>query len=161
MPRAASASTADGNLPGGHALAQIGLGDPACVEDVLEIVLRDRVRRQQDRAQAVPARGLERGRPADLAWIGVLAQLDRSVAGGLAEQTRVLPYVDRLRTERDAVEGGFVAVLAGHGHLAREALRRERGDHATGHAVVLRKDRIDLVAVRRQDLLHIGLRLRW
>src|SRR2546428_6164723 len=104
MPRAASASTADGNLPGGHALAEIGLGDPACVEDVLQVVLGDRVWRQKDRAQAVPTRGLERRCATDLARIGVLAQLDRGVAGGLAEQARVLPHVDRLRTERDSVE---------------------------------------------------------
>src|SRR3989475_3696818 len=161
MTRATNASTAGGDLPGRNALAQIGLRDPASVEDILQVVLGDRVRRQKDRAQAVPTRGLERRRPTDLAWVGVLTELDRSVAGGLAEQPRVLPYIDRLRAERHAVQGGFVAVLAGHRHLAREALCGERGDHPTGHTVVLGEDGIDLVAVRGQDLLHVGLRLRW
>src|SRR5207244_7775935 len=143
MPRAASASTADGNLPGGHTLAEIGLRDPACVEDVLEVVLRDRVRRQQDRAQAVPTRGLERGCPLDLARIRVVAELHRGLARGLSEQARVLPYVDRLCPECDAVDGGLVTVLAGHRHLTRESLGPERAAHPPSPALCPRLPALD------------------
>src|ERR1700704_5682688 len=158
VTRAANESAAGGDLTGRNALAEVGLRDPRSVENVLQIGLRDRVWRQKDRAQAVVPRRGELGRAGDLAGVGVLAELDRGVAGGLAEQARVLPDVDRLGTKGHAVQGGLVAVLAGHRHLAGETLRGEGGDHATGHAVVLRENRIDLVLVLREDLLHLGLR---
>ena len=63
--------------------------------------------------------------PATLVDVGVLAELHGCVAGGLAERTGVLPDVDGLRAECDPVEGGLVAVLTGHRHLAGEALRCE------------------------------------
>src|SRR5438552_8458522 len=160
ITKGARASTAGSDLTGRHALAQIGLGDPAGCEDIVQIGGRDRVRGQKDRAQAVVAWRRELGRSRDLARVGVLAELNRRVAGGLAEQARVLPDVDGLRAERDAVQGGLVAVLTGYRHLAGEALRGERSDHATGHAIVLRENRIDLVLVLREDLLHVGLRFR-
>src|SRR5438093_13632399 len=97
ITRAAKASTADGSPPSRHALAQIGLGDPAGLEDQIEVVLGDGIRLQENRAQRVPARGLKGGGSADLARVGVLAELHRSLARALAEHARVLPHVDRLR----------------------------------------------------------------
>src|SRR6185436_609037 len=160
ITRSASGSTAGADLAGRDTLTQVGLRHPSGVENVLQVRGGDRVRRQKDRADAVPARGLEDRGVLDLAHIGVAAELRRSLARGLAEETRVLPNVDRLRPERDAVEGGLVAVLAGHRHLAGEALRGEGGNHAAGHAVVLREDRVDAVLVRGEDLLHVRLGLR-
>src|SRR4029079_14187413 len=84
--------------------------------------------------------------------------LDRGFAGGLAEITSVLPDVDRLVAERDVVEGGGFAVVAGDRDFAVETLGLEGGDDATGHAVVLGQDRVHLVLVGRQELLHLGLR---
>src|SRR5437867_1145483 len=149
MPRATNVSTAGGDLTGLYALAQIGLGDPTCGEDVVQVGGRDWVRGQKDRVEVVSTRGFENRGPADFAWVGVLAELHGRFASGLAEQTRVLPHVDRLRTERDAVQGSLVAVLAGHRHLAREALSRQRGDHAASHTVILREPDVRLVPVRR------------
>ena len=72
----------------------------------------------------------------------------------------VLPHRDGLSTERDTVERGLVAVLTRHGNLAGEALGLERRDDARCHAVVLREHGLDVVVVRRQELLHLGLGLR-
>src|SRR4029079_1174188 len=58
----------------------------------------------------------------------------------------------------DVVERRLVAVLARHRHLAGEALGLERRDDATGHAVVLGENVVDLVVVRGQDAFHVGLR---
>src|SRR5882762_11822496 len=135
--RVANGSVAGSDLTRRNTLAEISLGDPAGGEDVVQIGLCDWVRRQKDRAQAVVAWRRELGRTRDLARVGVLAELHRGFARGLAEQARVLPNVNGLGTESHTVQSGFVAVLAGHRHLAREALRREGGDDAAGHAVVL------------------------
>src|SRR5258706_8040158 len=160
MTHARKALAAGGNLPGCDALTEIRLRHPTRVEDLLEVGLGDGVRSQEDRVDLVVARRREDRRALDLAHIGVTAELHRSLAGTLAEPARVLPDVDRLGAERDAVEGGLVAVLTGHRDLARKALCRERCDYAAGHTVVLREDRIDGVLVGREDLLHVRLGLR-
>ncbi len=41
----------------------------------------------------------------------------------------------------------------------RQALRFQSGDHATGHAVVLRQNRVNVVVVGGQDLFHVLLRI--
>src|SRR5256885_4197653 len=159
LMRGASASIAGGVLSSGDALAEVRLGDPPGVEDVLQIGGRDRVRLEQDRGHGVPARRLERGGPGDLAEVGALAELHRSLSGALPEGPGVLPDVDGLRAERDPVQSGLVAVLAGHRHLAGESLRGEGRDDPAGHAVVLRQHRVDGVLVRGQELLHLRLSL--
>ena len=50
--------------------------------------------------------------------VGVLAELERGLAGLRAELGRVLPDADDLGAEGDAVEGGLVAVLAADLDLA-------------------------------------------
>ena len=85
----------------------------------------------------------------DLRDVLVGAQGDGGLAGRLAEVAGVLPDVDGLRAEGDAVEGGLVAVLAGDRDLAGEALGLERRDDAAGHAVVLGEHGVDLVVGAR------------
>ena len=53
----------------------------------------------------------------------------------------------------------MVAVLTGH-RDALHALRRQRRDNATGGAVIRGDDRIDVVVVGGQDLLHVALCVR-
>ena len=53
----------------------------------------------------------------------------------------------------------MVAVLAGNRHRASQALCRQSGDGATGGAVIRGDDRIDLVVVGGQELLHVLLRI--
>ncbi len=92
--------------------------------------------------------------PATAAGSGLAHRRDRSFTGGRAERTGVLPDVDGLRAEGDTVERCLVTVLAGHGHLAGEALRFECGDHATGHAVVLDEGDVDGVVLGGEVALH-------
>src|SRR5918992_403458 len=143
------------------ALADLLLGDPAGLDDDVEVVLGDRDRGQQDRGHLVPAGGVERLDAADGRQLGALGELDRGLAGGLAELARVLPDRDRLGPQGDPVEGGGVAVLAGDRHLAGEALRLQGGHHAAGHAVVLGEDGVDLVVGLGQELLRLGLGEGW
>src|SRR5664280_591963 len=157
---AAGRLAAGGNGAGLDALAERGLGDPPGVEDDVEVVLGDRLGGEEDRRQGVLARARERRGASHLGDVGVGAELGRCLTGSLAEEAGVLPDVHGLRAEGDPVQGGSVAVLARDRNLAREALGRERGDDAAGHAIVLGEDGVNLVVVRRQDLLHLLLGVR-
>jgi hypothetical protein len=139
------------------ALAERILLDPPGVEHDVEVVLRDRDRCQQDRRDVDAAGCRERRGVRDARRVRVLAQRDGGLAGGGAELAGVLPDVDRLRAERDAVERRLVAVLTGHGDLAGEALGLEGRDDAARHAVVLREHRVDVVVLGGQELLHLRL----
>src|SRR4051794_19391660 len=97
--------SADRDGTGLDALADVVLRGPTGVDDDVEVVLADGLWRQQDRRHVDAARRLEGLRVGDLGGVLVLAQLDGSFAGGLAEQAGVLPHVDRLSAECDAVEG--------------------------------------------------------
>ena len=81
----------------------------------------------------------------------------RRVAAFAAEVARVLPHRHRLRAERDAVQRRVVAVLARTPERPSGPWRRQRRDHPAGHAVVRGDDRVDLVLVLGQDLLHVLL----
>ena len=98
---------------------------------------------EQDRGDLVTTRSGERCRAGTVAGSGSAQSAIGCLAGRLAELAGVLPDVDRLRAERDPVERRLVTVLTRNRHLARQALRLERGDDAAGHAVVLREHCVD------------------
>src|SRR5512146_2998 len=75
---------------GGHTLPEGGLVDPARAQDVVEVVRRDRVRLQQNRVQAVAARGLELRGARDGVDLRATAELGSDFTGRLAEKPCVL-----------------------------------------------------------------------
>src|SRR5207248_841588 len=117
---------AGGDLRRVGPLADLVLGRvPASRDDLVEGLLGDRRRLQDDGLDLVVARGGEvlggvaRGRrdggvdvDRDLAHVLVLAQLDGGLAGGLAELVAVLPDIHVLLAERNVVEVRRVAILA-------------------------------------------------
>src|SRR5690349_965661 len=90
-----------GRLVSADALAELVLLDPSGLHDDVEIVPRDRHRREEPRLQldlllaAVPLRGLLDG----LAG----GERDRGTRGLLPQLARVLPHRHRLRAERDTI----------------------------------------------------------
>ena len=99
-----------------HALADLGLGDPAGVDHRLQVVLRDRHRLEEHRAdrQLLGAARSRRSRPSRRRASCPPAMLRREGAGRLAELARVLPHRHGLLAARHAVERRDVAVLARH-----------------------------------------------
>ncbi|ENN88048.1 hypothetical protein RHSP_51307 [Rhizobium freirei PRF 81] len=95
----------------------------------------------------------------DLVELLALGEVDGDFGGALAEFARVLPDRDGLRAERDAVQSSLVGVLAGNRHGAGETLGVEGCDCAPGGAVVGGDDRVNLVVVGGQELLHVALRV--
>src|SRR5215212_6461916 len=166
-----------GSAAGGRAACRDTRADrvlrrPSGVDGVLEVLLRDRRRGEDDRLDGVALRGLEGGgvhrrRSRGLRKVaGCLdgvhrragAKLRRHGAGSLAEGEGVLPHGDSLRPERDPVERRGVTVLARHRDL--EAHGGERLDDARRHAVVLGQDGVDLVVALVEGLLHVVLGVR-
>src|SRR5579862_7641824 len=152
------ASAAGLDRAGFHAGAGLVLGDPTGVDDVAEVVLGDRIRRDQDRGHAHALLAFVEHR--DAGQVGGLLAVghgDGHFRRLLAEDAAVLPDRNGLRAERDAVQSGKVAVLTRYRHLAVEALRLERGNRARGHAVVLGNHSVDLIVLLGQALFHFLL----
>src|ERR1700722_9709724 len=143
-----------------HAGADFRLGDPALVDDHVEVLPGDREWRQQD---SIDLNAL--GAASERLHVGngchLLAIRERhgGVARDLAEVARVLPDRDGLRAKRDAVDRGVVAILARDRHGTGHPWRGERSDAPPGHTVVLSHHRIDLVVILGEDLLHVLLRV--
>src|SRR5688572_2143780 len=107
------------------ALAELFLCDPVGIEHDVQVVLRDRDRLEVDGDQRVATRALERLGPFQRGDVRVLAQGGCGLAGRSTQFSSILPDVDRLRAEGDAVQGGDVAVLAGDRDLPGQALGLE------------------------------------
>src|SRR5580704_1785331 len=143
-----------------HAGADFRLGDPALVDDRVEVLPGDREWRQQD-AIDLDALGAasERLHVRNGGHLLAVRERHRRLARDLAEVARVLPDRNGLGAKRDAVDRRVVAILARHRNRTGHSLRSKRRNDAARHAVVLSDDRIDLVVVLGEDLLHVLLRV--
>src|SRR5271163_1718380 len=148
-------SLAEGDRAGLHAGADFVLGDPALVDDRVKVVLGDGERGQKDAVDldALGAAG-ERLDHGDIGHLLFVGEIDRRFAGDPTQIAGVLPDRHGLGAERDAVDRRVVAVLARDWDRAGHALGGQRRDDAAGHAVVLGDDRVDLVVILGEDLLH-------
>src|ERR1700727_852386 len=119
-----------------HAGADFRLGDPALVDDRVEVLPGDREGRQQDAIDldALGAAG-ERLHVGNGGHLLAVRERHRSLARDPAEVARVLPDGNGLGAERDAIDRRVVAILARHRHRTGHALRSKRRHDATGHAV--------------------------
>ena len=106
----------------------------------------------------VPPGEVHSSAPSIVAHLGALGQRHGDLAGLAAELAAVLPDRHGLGALGDAVQRGVVAVLP-RDRDAVHALRRQRRHRAAGGAVVRGDDRVDVVVVRGQDLLHVALRV--
>src|SRR3989338_9119699 len=138
------------------ALAQQVFGDPAGIQNKVQVCLSDRLRLQQDRGQLFAAGRGERGRAGDISHRGAAGQSHGDFACGLAKRTAVFPHRNGLGAKRHTVQGGHVAILTRNRNTGH-ALRGQRRHNATSGAVVRGHKSVNTVVSFGQDLLHVLL----
>ena len=124
----------------------------------LDVVLGDQLRGEQHRRDLPVALRVVRagGRERVGGRLVALGQRGRELGGGVGLLLDRL--VDRhvLVAAQDGLQAVRGGVLAGHRHLAVEAVLLQHGDDRAREAVVGRDDAVDLAAVLGQELLEGG-----